>query len=150
MEDLDDTEIARLLHAAEVRLTGVDVLTHLVETETNSARPIIPKLEIGSITQPYISSDGGVAHADRHRLLVKEGIPVVEGMKALPDLQRKKDRVSKVAFSCSIAQLVHDRDKHQSLKQTPELILSSLCVAERSNHSYSETTGNQLPNFCAD
>lgn len=130
MEDIDDEQIIQLLLAAEVRMAKSNTSTSPpgVEKTEEQRSNRIPKLEIGAIAQPYISSQNGIASAD-HRRLIPSGTsspsPALIGEVRKPVTTKKASKVCDPSF---IAIVCEENTQHilkQNYRPRLELALQT-------------------------
>ncbi len=98
-EDHSDEQVRDLLRQAEIRLREKAEGLSLMRNSTQS----LPKLHIGSISQPYIRTEGGISRVDSSCILEKD-------VRDLADQPREAKLTS--VEKKKLAEVCHDPGSH--------------------------------------
>ena len=94
-EDLTHDQIHALLKDAEIRIRERNSNALTLDGKDQSFKRL-PKLNAGSVEQPYIRNDGDVARIDHSRLLPVEQRKLANGFRKIEDPIALKKKASKV------------------------------------------------------
>ena len=119
-EDLSHEEIRRLLQQAENRLRENAVLP---DTKNRSTQSAMPKLDVGTISQPYMRSNGGICRVDSTCLVEKAVRNLADQPKKAKQLSVDKKKLAEVCHHHRSNFLHHGRISHLDLDLS---LLSSL------------------------
>ena len=81
---LTDEQVEQMLARATQRLKAKSQSTELAKKD-DSPRYTFPKLETGSLVQPYVSAKGDVVAADSDRMLEKKERKLANGLRRVED-----------------------------------------------------------------
>ncbi len=110
-EDLSDEQVRDLLRQAEIRLREKAEGPSRTRNSTQS----LPKLHIGSISQPYIRTEGGISRVDSSCLLEKD-------VRDLADQPRETKLIS--VEKKKLAEVCHDHGSHYQCYENQFALIS--------------------------